>query len=203
MSDTGGERPISTAELSAWLLGGLEQERAAEITDRALDSPSLQARIRAVELRRADWEHDTEVRWTLPPEGFRNVGWPTARVGPAPTLSRGIRPGQRVTVLLDGLPVAESHQLVVMACEAGQWRVLHPEGPEDRTPISELGLDDQGRRRVDLSALPESGRQRWALVFPPMDFPFAWQSAAPWRPLEQALREGRLPAVSFTIQVDA
>jgi hypothetical protein len=36
-----------------------------------------------------------------------------------------------------------------------------------------------------------------------MDFPFAWQSAAPWRPLEQALREGRLPAVSFTIQVDA
>ncbi|MCB9761183.1 MAG: hypothetical protein H6739_15185 [Alphaproteobacteria bacterium] len=198
-----GERPIPSAELTAWLLGGVEPERAAEIADRVACSPQLQERVRALEREHLDPvpAHPSPV--PLPPEGFRRAGWPRLEVAPAPRLSHALRPGDRFTLHLDRLPDAQTHQLVVLVHEARRWRIIFPEGPEDRLPIDALPQDPRGRRILELSARPWAGRQRWALAFPHLDFPFAWGAAEPWGPLFEALRRGALKVGRFSITVEA
>lgn len=196
-------RPIADVELSAWILGGLDPDRAAELDARVRVSPALAARTQALGRQRATWTAPPPATWTFPPVGVVLPGWPQASVSAGLLLGRPLRPGARFEVYVRDLPDAERHQVIILYAEGDAWRVLFPESPGEQLRAADLEAAPGGGRRLELSAQAKPGPQRWAVAFPPLSFSPDWGRSDPWAALAASVRAGEVRTLRFTVEVEA
>lgn len=203
------ETRFSEFELSAWLLGALDPDRAEELTQAVSRSPALAKRAEA---RRRVMERLPSLRARpMPIPGSDWRGQLVARRVQAGILGEdaigeGLRPGDRVELRVSTLPDPDRRELVAMTRDAeGRWDVVWPEHADERTPVEALERDPDGALKVSLSASPTIGTQRWLLVFPETPWPVDWSSprAIRWDPLMARISAGAVPLFTFELEVSA
>lgn len=203
------ENGVSELELSAWLLGALDPDRADELAQAVARSPALAERARA---RKALLERLPSLRARpMPVPGSDWRGQLTARRTSAGRLGKdtsgeALRPGDRVELRVTALPDPERRELVAMTRGAeGRWDVVWPEHPDERTPVSALERDADGALKVSLSASPTLGTQRWLLVFPEAPWPVDWSAprTSRWESLLARVSCGDVPLFTFELEVHA
>ena len=157
------ENGISEFELSAWLLGALDPDRAEELAQAVARSPALAERARA---RQRVLERLPTLRARpMPIPGSDWRGQLVARRVHAGNLSEdalgeGLRPGDRVELRGSALTDPPRRELVAMTRDAeGRWDVVWPEHADERTPVEALERDADGALKVSLSASPTIGTQ--------------------------------------------
>ena len=203
------ENGISEFELSAWLLGALDPDRAEELSQAVASSPALAERARRRQL----------VLERLPPLRARPMPIPGSdwrgqlvarRVQSGAlgedALGQGLRPGDRVELRVSALTDTNPRELVAMTRDAeGRWDVVWPEHADEHTPVEALERDADGALKVSLSASPTIGTQRWLLVFPETPWPVDWSlpRAIRWEQLMARISTGSVPLFTFELEVSA
>ena len=124
------ENGISEFELSAWLLGALDPDRAEELAQAVARSPVLTERAQA---RQRVLERLPTLRARpMPIPGSDWRGQLVARRVHAGQLSEGLRPGDRVELRVSTLSDPVHRELVAMT---KAWELAHaPRWLPDRTP---------------------------------------------------------------------
>lgn|GEM_PF-3319081 len=203
------ENGISEFELSAWLLGALDPDRAEELAQAVARSPALAERARA---RQRVLERLPTLRARpMPIPGSDWRGQLVARRVHAgnlgeDALGEGLRPGDRVELRVNALTDPIRRELVAMTRDAeGRWDVVWPEHADERTPVEALERDADGALKVSLSASPTIGTQRWLLVFPETPWPVDWSlpRAIRWEQLMARISTGAVPLFTFELEVSA
>ncbi len=199
------ENGISEFELSAWLLGALDPDRAAELAQAVARSPALAERARA---RQRVMERLPPLRARpMPIPGSDWRGQLVARRVHAGILGEeALRPGDRVELRVSTLTDPDRRELVAMTRDAeGRWDVVWPEHADERTPVEALERDGDGALKVSLSASPTLGTQRWLLVFPEAPWPVDWSlpRATRWEQLIARISAGAVPLFTFELEVSA
>ncbi|MBK9368525.1 MAG: hypothetical protein IPN01_19825 [Deltaproteobacteria bacterium] len=203
------ENGISEFELSAWLLGALDPDRAEELAQAVARSPALAERARA---RQRVLERLPTLRARpMPIPGSDWRGQLVARRVHAgnlgeDALGEGLRPGDRVELRVSALTDPTRRELVAMTRDAeGRWDVVWPEHADERTPVEALERDADGALKVSLSASPTIGTQRWLLVFPETPWPVDWSlpRAIRWEQLMARISTGAVPLFTFELEVSA
>lgn len=198
------ENGISEFELSAWLLGALDPDRAEELAQAVARSPVLTERAQA---RQRVLERLPSLRARpMPIPGSDWRGQLVARRVHAGQLSEGLRPGDRVELRVSALSDPDRRELVAMTRDSeGRWDVVWPEHADERTPVEALERDADGALKVSLSASPTIGTQRWLLVFPETPWPVDWSlpRAVRWDQLISRISAGLVPLFTFELEVSA
>ncbi|MEY3210318.1 MAG: hypothetical protein RIT28_799 [Pseudomonadota bacterium] len=199
------ENGISEFELSAWLLGALDPDRAEELSQAIARSPALAERARA---RQRVMERLSPLRARpMPIPGSDWRGQLVARRVHAGILGEdALRPGDRVELRVSALTGPDPRELVAMTRDAeGRWDVVWPEHADERTPVEALERDPDGALIVNLSASPTIGTQRWLLVFPETPWPVDWSlpRAIRWDQLMARISTGAVPLFTFELEVGA
>ncbi|MBK7759636.1 MAG: hypothetical protein IPI35_25205 [Deltaproteobacteria bacterium] len=203
------ENGISEFELSAWLLGALDPDRAEELAQAVARSPALAERASA---RQRVLERLPSLRARpMPIPGSDWRGQLVARRVHAgnlgeDALGEGLRPGDRVELRVSALADPDRRELIAMTRDAlGRWDVVWPEHADERTPVEALERDADGAVKVSLSASPTIGTQRWLLVFPETPWPVDWSlpRAIRWEQLMARISTGAVPLFTFELEVSA
>jgi hypothetical protein len=203
------ENGISEFELSAWLLGALDPDRAEELAQAVARSPALAERASA---RQRVLERLPSLRTRpMPIPGSDWRGQLVARRVHAgnlgeDALGEGLRPGDRVELRVSALADPDRRELIAMTRDAlGRWDVVWPEHADERTPVEALERDADGALKVSLSASPTIGTQRWLLVFPEAPWPVDWSlpRAIRWEQLLACISTGSVPLFTFELEVSA
>lgn len=197
-------RSSTDAELIAWAQGALDPDRAEEIAAQIAREPGLARRAAEVLRQPPSWCAEPRLGWCLPPPGLARSGALWARAQTAAVMGRGpLSPGARFEVALGAPPDPADRHVVVLVRREGDWVVVSPTHAREILPLAELPADQDGVRVLSLSAMPEPGLQRWAVVLAPLDPPVDW-SAPPerrWSALMVQLQAGLAPAASVAVEV--
>ncbi len=191
---------ISDDLLLAWLAGALEPGRSLEIQAEVAASPDLRVRLERLRALTAE-DRPLAPAWRLPPPGHGQG---------LPALARAAAALSRPTVTAGGrlrlsLPAGLDPQAIVLALWRGpdDWELLSPTGPDDLLRVADLPQEDD-RPWLDLRVREVPRRQRFALAVAPADTVIDWSAPAATRfaALQQAMLEGRLPAMSVEVQLE-
>lgn len=190
-------------ELSALLLGALDPSRARIISAEIAESPPLQARLRALEAELATRQSPAAPdRWRVPVPWSASAGL-GVRLSAVPTLDAA-RLGDVHRVSLPSVPDPETRGVLVLRREPTlSWAVMFPVVADDWIALSALETRD-GARELMITATGEPGPQRWAVAFPPLDAPIAWDADEPerWAAVRALVAQAQIPIVSWEVVVE-
>jgi hypothetical protein len=171
--------------LCAWLSGALDPGRAWELEARLRRSTALQARLAelSAELQATPIGRPAP-RWRLPIPP-RSLGTAFQAVG--------MMGGAAARFRLELSPPEGARRLVVLLGQEPpqDWRVLFPLEKEEQLWLEELPRHPDGRAWIELGL--EKGLERAALVIAEEGWEPDWSADLEprWRPLRQAVEEGR------------
>jgi len=204
---------VSDRDLLSYALQSLDPGRQARVHRELQAFPALQQRLEQIraQLHQIDapTPGHTPPGWAFPPAR----AWHDPRLGAQlahgavfgdlPTLA----PGARFTVHLHVATDIDPAQMqVVVMRKATQWAVVWPRVPVEVLPLTRLPEDASGQRRLELSAGPDPGTQRWAVALVSTGIPVDWNTPADstrWAAVREAMQAGEVPVLLVDVEVSA
>lgn len=194
---------VSDRELFALAADALDPGRRVAVEEELGASAALRARY-ALVVQRLVVARAAPRPWTLPPPALAGLAAFRATAAPPTDLMGAprVEPGGWFPVYLEVLHPS-AHQVVVLRKVGGAWSVVFPAHPDDVARVDELPREPDGRWRLDLSAGPEAGTQRWAVALPPAEAPVDWEAPAEarWTWLREALDDDPTGVVVVDVEV--